>query len=211
MTELDPERKHRRSVRLAGYDYGSPGAYFVTICTHGRECIFNGPKFGDVVEATWRGISFHFPNVRSDEFVVMPNHVHGIVWILEANVVGAQHAAPLPAVAGLAGRHAAPLRSVAPGSLGAIVRSFKSAVTKRLNEILGSPRALVWQRNYYERVIRNEGELRRVREYVRLNPLRWDFDCENPQRVLNAAYDSEWGWLEGAACCAPTGGSGGRR
>lgn len=204
MTEREPGRQRRRSVRLAGYDYASPGAYFVTVCTYGRRCTFDVSEFRDVVEVTWRRITHHFPDARTDEFVVMPNHVHGILWILEANVVGAQHDGQAESQSRVGARHASPLRGyavrtsgAAAGSLGAIIGSFKSAATKRVSEILGTPGAPIWQRNYYERVIRNENELHRVREYIRLNPLQWDFDRENPYRVLNAAHEREWGWLEG--------------
>jgi len=205
MREQEPERHRRRSVRLAGYDYASPGAYFVTVCTYGRRCVFDAPEFRDVVEATWRGMIVHFPDAKADEFVVMPNHVHGILWILEANGVGVQHARQAESQSVVGARHASPLLGyavrpsrAAAGSLGAIIGSFKSAVTKRLNEIQGTPGAPVWQRNYYERVIRDEDELDRVREYILLNPLKWDFDRENPRQILDDAYESEWSWLEGA-------------
>ncbi len=134
----------------------------------------------------WLEIATHFPTVTLDEFIVMPNHLHGILAIRDDRDtarggsqlrVGAQHAAPLPI-----GRHAsashdalggATSTRVLPGSLGAIVRSFKSATTKRINEIRQTPGESVWQRNYYDRIIRNDGELERARRYVRLNPARW--------------------------------------
>jgi putative transposase len=180
--------KRRRSIRLPGHDYSSPGAYFVTICAHGKECIFDVPESRNAVEEAWRQIPFHSPNAGLDESVVMPNHVHGVLWILGRNVVGAQHAAPLPATRTVA---------VKPGSLGAIVRSFKSAAAKRVNEVRHTPGARVWQRNYYERVIRNEDELSSVREYIHLNPLKWELDRENPDRVASRQYARQWGWLEG--------------
>jgi REP element-mobilizing transposase RayT len=183
LTGHTPERHHRCSIRLPGYDYASPGAYFVTVCAHDQECIFDVPELRDAVEEAWRQIPFHFPNARLDESVVMPNHIHGIV-----RIVGAQHAAPLPA---------ARTPTVKPGSLGAVVRSFKSAATKRVNQIRRTPGALVWQRNYYERVIRNEDELSSIREYTHLNPLKWELDHENPHRVDSREYTRQWGWLEG--------------
>jgi putative transposase len=179
-----PERRHRRSIRLPGYDYASPGAYFVTVCAHGNGSVFDVLELRDAVEEAWRQIPLHFLNARLDEFVVMPNHVHGIVWI-----VGAQHAAPLPGTRTLA---------VKAGSLGAIVRSFKAAAARRVNEIRGTPGAAVWQRNYYERVIRNEDELSSIREYIHLNPLGWELDRENPHHGASADYARQWGWLEGA-------------
>ena len=196
--------RRRRSVRLPAYDYTSPGAYFVTICAYGRRCIFDAPEVRQLIEKRWIQTPHHFPNAATDEFVIMPNHMHGIIWIVAAN-------AAVGASAGVGAQHATPLLQTPSGSLGAIVRSFKSAVTKCLNETLDTPGAPVWQRNYYERIIRNEDELRRVREYIRFNPLQWEFDRENPNRVLNAAHEREWGWLEGtggpgrgAACYAPT-------
>jgi len=186
-----PDGQHRRSIRLPAYDYASPGAYFVTACTRKRECIFGVQELHDVVEETWRQIAFHLPNARTDEFVIMPNHVHGIPWILNTKV-GAQHAAPLPPL-----RQRARAPAVRPGSLGAIVRSFKSAAAKRINEIRRTPGTPVWQRNYYERVIRNEDELNHIREYIGLNPLQWEFDRDNPNRVASREYQREWSWLEG--------------
>ena len=160
----------------------------MTVCAYERQSILDAAEARAVLEDAWRQIPLHFPTCKVDEFVVMPNHVHGVIWITSEDVrrnVGAQHAAPLP--------------MVVPGSLGAIVRSFKAAVTKRVNEIRDTPGAPVWQRNYYERVIHSEDELRRVREYILLNPLKWDVDRENPDRVSNVAHDREWGWIEGNA------------
>jgi REP-associated tyrosine transposase len=127
---------------------------------------------GRIVETCWLAIPDHFPSVQLDAFVIMPDHVHGILAIREGrdtSNVGAQHAAPLPL----------PVRptngccgGVAPGSLGAIVRSFKSAVSKRVNELRRTPGAPVWQRNYFDRIIRDNGELNRVRWYIRTNPSR---------------------------------------
>ena len=111
--------------------------------------------------------------------------------LLRRRGVGAQHAAPLP-------RHGV-RPFVHPGSLGAIVRSFKAAATRRINEARGTPAGRVWQRNYYERVVRDERELQRVREYIRLNPSKWHFDRENPLRVVDPHYERSWAWLEGAA------------
>ena len=178
--------RRRCSIRLPAYDYTSQGAYFVTVCAHQRRPAFADGCVREVLEGTWRDMPDHFPAVIAGQFVVMPNHVHGILWITREDTrgnVGAQHAAPLPALA--------------PGSLGAIVRSFKASVTKRLNEIRGTPGAPVWQRNYYERVIRSEEELTRIREYIQLNPSRWHFDRENPRRIRDARHEQEWAWLEG--------------
>jgi REP element-mobilizing transposase RayT len=187
-------QERRATTRLPHYDYTSPGAYFVTVCSYGRRSIFDDPATQTLVEEVWNQIPSHFPGARTDEFVVMPNHVHGIIWILgrdgsdggaraRQRMVGAQHAAPLR-------------RNVAPGSLAAVVRSFKSAVTRRVNQMRGAPRAHVWQRNYYERVVRSEAELHSVREYIRLNPAKWELDRENPGRVTDHEYGRDWAWLE---------------
>jgi REP element-mobilizing transposase RayT len=181
----------RRSIRLKGYDYTSAGAYFVTICTHAHEPLFENPTLKEILKRTWYGQQERFRNVSLDAFVVMPNHIHFVVWL---NPVGAP----------LAGAHAADHTTRAGASpaptLGQLVGAFKSIVATKwlmwLKQNAPHRPGRVWQRNYYERVIRDEPELNRVREYIRLNPLKWEFDCENPQRVANHDYQREWGWLE---------------
>ena len=215
----------RRSIKLRGFDYSREGVYFVTVCVQ-----MGNHMFGDVVEGKvrlnaagqaatkcWLEIPTHFPRVRRDAFIVMPNHLHGIVAIHDDGAtlrddgdtisVGAQHAAPLPLrrhaslnpdvihdagdTLRVGAQHAAPLplrphASVGPhgsggaasirvsrGSLGAIVRCFKSATTKRINELRQTPGDSVWQRNYYDRIIRNDRELDRARRYIMSNPARW--------------------------------------
>jgi len=176
---MKPKSPRRRSLRLKGYDYSRPGAYFVTICTHDRVCLFGEvvegemvPNiFGRIVQEEWfrsAGIRQEI-ELRPDEFVVMPNHLHGIVWIIPAGVsmtpVGAHGRAPLRR---------------APRSLGAFVAGFKSTATRRINARRGTPGTVVWQRNYYEHIIRDERSLDRIREYIAANPLQWDLDIENP-------------------------------
>jgi REP element-mobilizing transposase RayT len=168
----NPDKYHRRSTRLKGYDYSQTGAYFVTVCSLERGFVFGKiaegqmrlNPLGEIVQACWRCLPQHFWHLELDAFVLMPNHVHGIIVF---NGVGAQHAAPLP-------------HNVTPGSLGAIVRSFKSAATKRINDGRGTPGAPIWQRNYYEHIVRNEDELHRIRQYIVNNPLQWALDRENP-------------------------------
>ncbi len=179
-----------RSIRLRGYDYRSAGAYFVTVCADHKQVLFVDDRVAAAVAGVWLALPEHFGHLRLDEFVVMPNHVHGILWITHQPTVVARHASLLrPGVARP--------RGAARGSLGAIVGSFKSAATKRINDLHGTPGKPVWQRNYYERVIRNEDELTRIREYVQLNPLKWELDRENPGRRADRAYDTQWAWLEG--------------
>jgi putative transposase len=169
---------HRHTIRLAGYDYSQPGSYFITICTRDWNPLFGNAvdhqirlnERGRVARACWLEIPVHFPNIGLDEFVVMPDHIHGIIVIIDLravpqigeSVVGAQHAAPLqPPLP-------APLQ---PGSIPVIVRSYKSAVTKRIHEIIGMDGIPVWQRNYWEHIIRNDNEMERIRYYIRTNPI----------------------------------------
>ena len=179
----------RRSLRLRHYDYAQAGAYFVTVCTHERRCLFGDivdgamrlNDVGRVVETCWATIPDHFPHAGLDAYVVMPNHVHGVIVMVPPNVgvspTGwATHASPLHH------RSGPPKRSV-----GAIVGSYKSVVSKRINALRGRPGAPVWQRNYYEHVIRNEADLHRIRQYIADNPARWAEDPENPaQRTTHA-------------------------
>ncbi len=193
--KYDQNRHRRRSIRLKGYDYSQAGAYLVTVCTQGRACLFGDVVDGEmrlnaagpVVEQCWSNIPCHFLHAYLDEFVVMPNHVHGIVVIVEN--VGATHASPLPM--------RRPTRPAGPKerSIGAVVGSFKSAVTKHINELRNTPRMSVWQRNYWEHVMRDEASLRRIREYIVQNPLQWEYDRENPAGATCAPslrLDSPW-------------------
>ncbi len=196
-------RAQRRSIRLANYDYTQAGAYFVTICAHERVHWFGDVLDGQirlsacgvVVAECWEAIPQHLQHVELDAFVVMPNHVHGIFAV---SVVGATHASPSGAAPPTRRRatHASPLRWKASGpisrSVGAIVGSFKAAVTKRINATGNTPGALVWQRNYYEHVIRSDDELNRIRDYIATNPQRWSLDAENSQRVGDDEFDR---WL----------------
>jgi len=180
---------HRRSIRLKGYDYTRAGAYFVTICTKDRACLFGDVadgvmrlnQMGHIVRQCWLAIPDHVPPVLLDEFVVMPNHVHGIIVIMPTHIVGARHAVGATHASPLQ-NHDTPTRPRGPQrqSVGSIVGSFKSAATKRINEQRGTPGAPVWQRDYFEHIIRNDESLNRIREYILNNPLQWALDRENP-------------------------------
>lgn len=169
--------RHRRSVRLKDHDYSSEGLYFVTICTKDRECLFgkivNGQvrlnAYGETVLNCWNEIPKHFSHVILDSFVVMPNHIHAI---LSISNVGA--GLPRPSTKGA---ETAPLR---PVTLGKIVAYVKYQSTKFVNEIRNTPGIPVWQRNYYEHIIRNENELLQTQKYILENPLKWSSDPENP-------------------------------
>jgi putative transposase len=189
MTRFDPERHHRRSIRLCEYDYAQPGEYFVTVCTHDRVCslgeIVDGTvrlsNAGRLVHEEWFKAAAIRPNVvlHPDEFVVMLNHIHGIIRIASSTD---NDDAPRPkpnAVAAVAPR------GVAAGSLGAIVGQFKSVTTKGINRTRNSPGAPVWQRDYFEHVVRDESDLERIRRYITENPARWTEDSEYPDHPDN--------------------------
>lgn len=191
-TVKPPQAQHtRRSIRLKGHDYSQPGAYFVTVCTQDRACLFGEVTDGEMrlnpagqlVERGWCAIPDHFPLARLDSFVVMPNHVHGIIVLSN---VRATHASP-PRDPAPPGRPRGPQRH----SIGAIVGSFKSAVTKNINASRGTPGAPVWQRNYYEHVVRDEGSLNRIRQYILDNPAQWAMDRDNPL-VVGAQEADAW-------------------
>ena len=178
----NPNKRHRCSVRLRGYDYARAGTYFVTICTQNRACLFGEIIDGEMVlndaghiaEKYWRKIPVHFPHAELGAFVVMPNHLHGIIVIVGANV-GAKDFSPLRQ------RYKQPQTSHPTGTsktIGSIVRGFKIGVTKwmRRNTTVRD----VWQRNYYEHIVRNENELNRIRRYIIHNPAKWQYDRENP-------------------------------
>ncbi|MCS6804883.1 MAG: transposase [Blastocatellia bacterium] len=232
-------RLNRRSIRLKGYDYAQPGAYFITICTHDRACLFGDVvdgkmrlnAMGQMVQQCWQEIPCHFPHVELDAFVVMPNHIHGILVITDTNVgarhVGARHAGarhavplhhampvppppmppqnPIPSSNAMPPHDAVPPRNIptspntttprteqfgkpVAGTVPTIIRSFKSAVTQRINAVRRTPGAPVWQRNYYEHIIRDNDSLYRIRQYIRDNPLRWMFDRANPNATT---YEAE--------------------
>jgi REP-associated tyrosine transposase len=195
--KYDPNKHHRRSIRLKGYDYTSPGAYFVTICTQGRECVLDDPVVKGIITDVWRALPQWFPTIALDEFMVMPNHVHLVTW-LQANVVGATLAVAQPAIAqqGQAqGLHLQTRDWVIPSpekinvkpSLGNVMDAFKSLVfTVYLDWIEThdpNRRAKFWQRDYYEHIVRNERELNAIRQYIRDNPLKWELDRDNPNNI----------------------------
>jgi len=191
---FDPERHHRKSIRLRGYDYASPGAYFVTIVTQDRACLFGEISRGRMhlnaagmaAQTMWAAIPVHFPRVRLDAFVVMPNHVHGIILIAgtDAATDDADESVPDDADELVRATHASPRRSPPQSpphhphgpprrSIGAIIGSYKSAVSRHINQLRRPRSGLVWQRNYYERIIRDYPSLQRVRKYIYANPRNW--------------------------------------
>jgi len=186
--KYNPVKRHR-SIRLKDYDYKQPGAYFVTIVAYDRAGLFGDivdgevhlSRYGELVSTYWQAIPKHFPHAEMDVFVVMPNHVHGIISI----IVGACHAVPLRSSSTIndSTEHFERFGKPVSGSIPTIVRSFKSVVTKDINELRHTIGASIWQRNYFEHVIRDEESLNRIRQYILDNPARWDFDRENPMAV----------------------------
>ena len=165
---MRPGEIKRRSMRLRGHDYSTPGAYFITACTQDRLLLFGRVisgkmvrnRLGAVVEDCWAKLPDHYNNVSLDAFVLMPNHIHGVI-IIES--------AP-PGVPASSTRRGIP----------EIVRAFKTFSARKINTVRGSPGISVWQRGFYDHAIRNERELDRVRTYIMDNPRKWSEDPDNP-------------------------------
>ena len=188
-----PEFHRRRSIRLSGYDYSQTGVYFVTVCTQDRACLFGSIADDDALSWTaggrmvadwWGEIPRKFPGIDTDAFVVMPNHIHGIV---VAGNEGAHTGAPLQGAPRQGtGRQRTPLHRV--------VQWFKTMTTndyiRGVNNMGWHPfDGRLWQRNYFEHVIRNEASLERIRQYITDNPARWALDRENPRGTARKAEE----------------------
>jgi REP element-mobilizing transposase RayT len=164
---FDRKKYYRRSIRIPEYDYSTSGAYFITVVSYHRECIFGEIKddvmtlsaFGEIVQSRWFNLPNHYTHVTLDQFVIMPNHIHGVI-VLKSNQAKSQYQ-----------------------PLSEIVRALKSFSTRQINTLRQISATSVWQRNYYERVIRNERELKATREYVINNPLKWALDKEHPKML----------------------------
>jgi len=178
MKETSASWQTRRSIRLRGGDYTQIGAYFFTICAHERACVFgtiadgamNLNADGRIVWNCWHALPNHFPNIAPDEFIVMLNHVHGLIRIMEKTGDG-EISSP---------------RGTAPHSLGAILQNFKSVSARAIKRRRGVPGAKVWQRNYFERIVRDEKELIAIQRYILENPLRWPDDKNHPAQTQDA-------------------------
>ena len=177
--------KNRRSIRIPGYDYSQSGAYFVTICVNKRQgllgTVVNNQMqlnhFGKIAETSWQWLSQTYDYVESDEWVIMPNHLHGII-IISANCTGGEGTTPTGE------------SKIKP--LGRLIGAFKTISTQQINFTRKTSGAPFWQRNFYEHVIRDDHALNRIREYITTNPLRWDLDRENPQAQGRDEFDN---WL----------------
>lgn len=204
--KYDPLKHHRRSIRLKGYDYSRAGAYFVTICTRGLECVLDDPVVAGIIGDVWMALPRWFPTIALDEFVVMPNHVHFIVWLQPGDDgAGAMRAGASPAPT-MDDADVGATLAVAPEvvalcewtipepesinskpTLSDVMGAFKSLVFTVYYDWVQardpSRRAKFWQRNYYEHIVRNERELRAIRRYIRDNPLQWALDRDNPHNL----------------------------
>jgi putative transposase len=233
---FDPDKHHRRSIRLKGFDYSSPGAYFITIYTQHRECLFGEivdgvmtfNRFGKMVANHWANLTKYHAHVQLDEFVIMPNHVHGIIVLTDVEsdpAVGAGFDDPIldktrswitkPALPDPSRSHSSSKkgdRASHSGGDGAgfgdrgldgteqwlakpaptvhgiseIIRGFKTFSARRINQIRQTPGCPVWQRNYYEHIIRDESALQNIRKYIRNNPKSWVQDQLHPD------HPSKW-------------------
>ena len=181
MYERKNESHNRRSLRLIDYDYATPGAYFVTILSYKQMPIFSEidrdevqlSQVGLIVEDCWRKIPYHFPFVRVSDYVIMPNHLHGIIKIEHypnevskddfINQKNKQKHIP---------------KGPQSSSLGAIIGSFKSASTKYVHRLGLTHQKTIWHRNYYEHIIRDDEDYHRIVEYIQLNPSNWVNDQE---------------------------------
>ncbi|MFH1709071.1 MAG: transposase [Planctomycetota bacterium] len=221
-TEYDPARHHRSSIRLQGYDYARTGAYFVTICTKDRACLFGaivdgGMALNDdgrMAQEVWGELPGHYPHMAMDAVTVMPNHIHGIIILTAPVGAGLQPAlfttppvgaglqpALMPTAEKRAGFKPAPtittttdtaniVAGMQPGpamdtnvkrhSLSEIIRAFKTFSASRINQRRHTPGIPAWRRNYHEHIIRDDGSLNRIREYIANNPAQWGLDRENP-------------------------------
>jgi len=198
MTHYNPQRHHRCSLRLPGYDYTQPGAYIVTVVTHGRECLFGEiqegvmrlNRFGEIVIRAWLDLPGHYPHAALDAFICMPNHVHGIVILrddtgrggsVQGKVISQAETpagtTPLPENA-----QTRPYDTTRHG-LPEIIRALKSFSARRINHLRHTPGVPVWQRNYYEHIVRDEIGVSRIRQYILENPVHWIEDRENPQKI----------------------------
>jgi len=215
MTAANADRNRRRSIRLKGYDYARAGAYFVTVCTWRRECLFGDVADGEMslndagkfVATTWDDLPARFAAVQLDAFVVMPNHIHGILLLMspidthdlcteEPAKQGGPRKSPLTAkppartahfsrslpraLSSAAIASPTPQPKVSGPTLGEILRAFKSISAVGVNRRLHRQGLALWQRGYYEHIIRDPQSLDQIRRYIEANPFAWPTDRENP-------------------------------
>jgi len=177
-------KQHRKSIRLPGYDYSTPGAYFITICTDFLRILFGNVTnthmqlnaLGTNAHNCWDEMPNHYPEVKLEVFQIMPNHMHGILIIGEPDIAEEK-----------------PRQVFKRHALGTILGSYKSAVTNQIHSLSGNEHTVVWEANYYEHIIRDDESLQRIREYIINNPLKWHLDRYNPERTGKDDVDD---WLD---------------
>ena len=149
------EKPKRKTPRIPGYDYSGENYYFITICTHGKECIFGTIEkknhFGEIAEAELLGIDAHYTGVRLDQAIVMPNHIHAII------VIGCNN------------------QNMQYPSLNTVVGQYKAGVTRRIRQVM--PEKVLWQRSYHDHIIRNRAEYEKIWQYIHSNAQKWETDC----------------------------------
>lgn len=208
--EYDPQKHHRRSIRLKGYDYTQVGAYFITICTWQKECLFGEVidgkmelnRYGEVIQYNWFDLMRRYSDIRLDSFIIMPNHLHGIILLIgdrkNSCVIGSNSeissttdlrgvgaglesssvektkifGEPAPTVHG----DNAKSKSAKCCGLPEIIQGFKTSSATRINQLRRTTGVPVWQRNYYEHIIRDDLALQNIRKYITNNPLSWQRD-----------------------------------
>ena len=177
---------HRRSIRLEGHDYASEGGYFITIVTHNRNCLFGKivddemelNDFGKIILREWYRTGKIRPKIEliEDEFVVMPNHIHGIIWITDFTGRGSLQRTPTTEQ----------FQKPVSNSIPTIIRLFKATTTKQINLLRNTPGEPVWQRNYYEHIIRSERDYEEIANYISCNPAGWKYDAEFlPREIIH--------------------------
>jgi len=191
-----PHNHARVSHRLKSHDYTEPGYYFITVCVENRECIVGKVAAGQVelnesgrfVDYRIRECCAGLSSVFVDTYVMMPNHVHILFGVIAVEAEGAKHSRTIEIeVQGHERANAWPLQGDRPargtkgGSIGAIVQNLKSVTSRGINRLRGTLGCPVWQRDYYDHVVRDVDELDRIRTYIEQNPARWNEDKENPE------------------------------
>ena len=176
----DPQKHHRRSIRLPHWDYTQAGCYFVTLCTQCRECLFGHildgvmelNEFGCVVQSAWLWLNEQYDYIKLGNYIVKPNHLHGVIIYVDScrgdSRRGDSRIAPT---------------TMKRKPLGRLVGAFKTVSTKHINQIHNTPGEKVWQRNYYEHIIRDENELMKIRNYIDNNPIKWEMDRNHPENI----------------------------
>jgi len=187
---FNPEKHHRRSIRLKGYDYSKSGFYFVTICTKDRECLFGDiinnklqlNKLGEIIKIEWFNLKDRYKNIDNNKFIIMPNHIHGIVEIKDINKCrGLINQTPTNKKISTDKNSEWILMKNPKITLGKIIRFFKGKTTRNIRKSLDT--YFAWQRNYHDHVIRNEKELKEKKKYIKNNPNNWTEDENNPINI----------------------------